>query len=446
MRWPRPSFASGADRHVIRERWSRLVPHLLSPRTIIVAFMVFLVLTVLSRPHIDDMESDARLTTYAADAYGARGLYDVLERLGWHVTRRTTPLELPLDTAATYVILAPPVALTQSEVHAVLSAVRRGASLLVVPVRGSPLADSLRLRPSAAGWHSIVEWEEDREEDGERDTLQGGGAMRRALAALMVPVPNECEPGVFDPPLGTRWLSSHLEQRGPLPGEPEVFLQVRVRQRGRAERLRPAVMGFPMGAGRVVAVADPHLLRNDVIRLCEHDAGVLAVRAFTWLGAPGGEVVFDEYHQGFGRHPSVVRATASFLRGTSPGRMLLQAIVAGLILLIAVSVRPIRPRPMERIERRSPLEHVGALARAYEQVGATRTATRRLVRGLRRRHAAGAPLAGSDERFLQSITALHPDAAPDVALLLEAERRQLSPDELLRVGQAVDHLDRTMTK
>ena len=426
-------------------RWSRVLVVLLSPRTIILAFAVFLVLTVLRRPYIEDVDSQARLTTYSADPYGARGLFDVLQGLGWRVTRHTTSLTTPLDTNVIYAILAPPIPLTRSESHQVLSAVRGGAGLLLVPSRGSPLDDSLNLGLSAPGWYRIVEWNEDAGTsvpgDTSRDTRLGA---REALAGMLRVVPSECEEGVFEQPYGTRFLGRYLEQRGPLPGESESFLHVRLG--GMEDRRHPAVMGFRMGAGRVIVVADAALLRNDVLRLCNRPAGLMAVRLVEWLGGPGATVIFSEYHQGAGRHPSVRRAVTTVLGRTPPGRTLLQALIAGIILLVAAGVRPIRPRQRSRIERRSPLEHVGALARAYEQVEATRTVTRRLVRGLRRRHAVGTAPGMTDEQFLQAIAARHPEAAADVSLLLEAERRQLSPEELLRVGDAVDSLDRMLTR
>ena len=117
---------------------------------------------------------------------------------------------------------------------------------------------------------------------------------------------------------------------------------------------------------------------------------------------------------------------------------------AGLVLLLALGIRPVAPREPRHIERRSALEHVEALARAYAQARATRVATRRLLRGLRRRHAHGVWRAASDERFLAAVATRHPAVADDTRTLLDAAGRSLTPAELLAVGQAVDHIDRTL--
>ena len=109
----------------------------------------------------------------------------------------------------------------------------------------------------------------------------------------------------------------------------------------------------------------------------------------------------------------------------------------------ALGGRPLRPRPRARVERRSPLEHVGALAQAYERVGATRLATRRLVHGVKRRHA-GAAARIDDEELLRQIAARHPEVAGDVARLLDGTRRQLSAADFVHVGTAVDHIERTL--
>jgi hypothetical protein len=160
--------------------------------------------------------------------------------------------------------------------------------------------------------------------------------------------------------------------------------------------------------------------------------------------SPVRRLVFDEYHQGYGTHANPVRAVGHFLTDVSLGRALLQAAAAGLVLLAALGPRPIAPRPRQRIERRSPVEHVGALARAYEQIGATRLATRRLVRGLRRRHAHGAWRQASDEDFLRSLAARKPATAAAVNRLLDAAARPLTAAEFAQVGAAVDDIDQLL--
>ncbi len=130
-------------------------------------------------------------------------------------------------------------------------------------------------------------------------------------------------------------------------------------------------------------------------------------------------LVFDEYHQGYGDHPGTVRGIVTYLGRTASGHLVLQLAGAGLVLLLAVGPRLLPPRAAERIERRSPLEHVDALARAYRAVGATRTATARLVHGVRRRveHSLGARSAVSLRRRL-------PRAGPEQRVPARCARRR----------------------
>jgi hypothetical protein len=223
------------------------------------------------------------------------------------------------------------------------------------------------------------------------------------------------------------------------------------RQRASARASRPAVIGLPLGRGRVVAVADPDLLRNDVLRVCRWNAGVLAVRGLDWLGAAGGRrLVFDEYHHGYGAHADPLRATGRALVRTPAGRLALQVAAAGLVLLAAAGIRPVAPRTHRTVERRSPLEHVGALARAYEQVGATRLAARRLVRGLRRRHAVGSRRAvgghgsagaDADIDFLHRTAARRPALAEDARRLERAVADGVPRDQLTALGEAAARID-----
>jgi len=90
------------------------------------------------------------------------------------------------------------------------------------------------------------------------------------------------------------------------------------------------------------------------------------------------------------------------------------------------------------------LEHVGALRLAYEQIQATRLATSRLVRGLRRRHPLGAG-ALTDDAYLSLVAQRVPVAANDVALLQRALTTAMVPTTWVAVGGAIDHIERAIT-
>ena len=196
---------------------------------------------------------------------------------------------------------------------------------------------------------------------------------------------------------------------------------------------------FAWGRGHVVVVSDPGILRNADLE--ETYAGIIAIRLLE-QATPAGidRLIFDEYHFGYGQRSTFAGLIVGALFGTPAGRLTLQIAVAALILLLAFAPRAIKPVPRPTIERRSPLEHVGALARAYEQVDATQTAMRRLVRGVRRRHT---PLGSSlpDDAYLEGIAQRHPDIGGDVQVVLRALRERVSEQDLSDAVRALERVE-----
>jgi hypothetical protein len=144
-----------------------------------------------------------------------------------------------------------------------------------------------------------------------------------------------------------------------------------------------------------------------------------------------------------------MESVASYLVSVASGRLLFQMLAAGLVLLLAVAPRLIPPYDPERVERRSPLEHVDALGRAYAQVGATRSAAARLVRGVRRRLAGGAIRPGvdaSDDAFLDRALRDAPRLAAEVALIKKALHSPVSRREFASVGAALEQLELSLTR
>ncbi|HYV97798.1 MAG TPA: hypothetical protein VE967_10110, partial [Gemmatimonadaceae bacterium] len=243
-----------------------------------------------------------------------------------------------------------------------------------------------------------------------------------------------------------------LEFSGPVPYD-TVHLATaatRVVAEGRTRRRHVTTLGLTLGRGRIAIVSDPHFLTNDVIRQCHYGAGIAAVRALEWLvasdsGVPRRTVMFDEYHQGYGHHASAMRAVGTWLVRTASGRTMLQVLVAALVLLMAVAARPIAPVAKTVIQRRSPLEHVGALAYAYERVRATRTAAHLLLQGLRRR--AGRTVAArgaTDEQFLDALVLRRPAAQADAARLRAALSTPIPAAELGELATTIDRIERSI--
>src|SRR5690606_25882198 len=356
------------------------------------------------------------LSSYGTGPHGARGLYDLLDRLGFRVERRLTPMRQALDGEAIYLVLDPTEAPTAAEVHNLLEAVRAGAGLLAIPTPGTRLADSLGVARGSALVRALATDSVELGDDG----LPIPRTSRFTRSVLRRPP----EPGdsstVYRPPPGAVVFLSHETERG----------------------REPAMVGFTLGRGRVVVAADPEQFTNELLR--RGDAAVRAVRLVEWL-ADGRDlpIVFDEFHHGYGRQGGVARVTRRALAETPPGRMLLQLGVAGLLLLVAIGARPVRPRPPVRIERRSPLEHVHALARAYETVGAVERSARLLVRGLRRRHGGyGAPQ--DEAAYLDALARRHPDLAPDIATVSAALGHEGAKPEPAAVATAIRNIERTL--
>jgi hypothetical protein len=353
----------------------------LTPKRVFLAVALLLFVAVLFAPEPQSL-TEAALSSYGTDPGGARGLHDVLDRLGFTVERRLRPMRDSLERDRLYVVLDPPIPLTAAEVHLLLDAVRNGASLLVVPSLGSRVADSLHVVPAP--------------EVLRRGARPDTTTVMRGYARTVLRSPSRSD-------------SSTVFR---LPAGGVIFLSVDTR-RG----TQPVVVGVALGRGRVVIAADRELLRNSSIRAGEE--AVRAVRMIEWLqrGGRAQPIVFDEYHQGFGMQANVFRTTRRALLETPAGRAVVQAVAAGLFLLLAVGVRPLRPRTQASIERRSALEHVSALARAYSAVHARDRAAQLLVRGLRRRH--GGLQSGRDDiAYLQAIRAQEPAVARDVDQLV----------------------------
>ncbi len=387
-------------------------------RHLLLLLGALLALALLVAPWTSSSTSGPALSTYSADPAGARGLHDVLQRLGFPVQRRLRPLRDTLSRRAVYVLLDPPIPLTASELNTLLGAVRAGAALLIIPSPRLGQADSLGVVRQPAVPR--------RPPSGSRDSAS---------------LPEPAVPGTST---WLRWVlrrypaSGDSTQRFEPPADAVTFLSAET-EKGR----QPQIVGEAFGAGRMVLASDPDFFRNSVIR--RGNAAERAVRLIEWLvaGDTSRPIIFDEYHHGFGAHADVVRTSFRALTHSGPGRMLLQLAFAGGLLLLTLAVRALRPRPLLRIERRSPLEHVDALARAYAAVHASERATRLLVRGLRRRH--GGRRGPLDETvYLKQIGEQNPVVALDVQTLSRVLQGQ-APESAAELAAAITRIEQTIT-
>lgn len=377
---------------------------------------------------------DPRLSTYSTAPMGGQLFYETAQRLGWSVERRKTP-DLPQDTDAIVAVLDPVVPVRVTEVHALLEHVRHGGALFVMLGDGASLiGDSLKI---AVGPDRLRVHHHDGEVDG--CAADPRGAFNRRFLYTLWP--------------GDQVTLNTIAWRAPPPDSLAPFVEMDAVTP--TDRVHPthAAVGFPYGRGRIVVGADPDVLRNDAVRVCKYGLDVAAVRMLEYLGERAGDprrrLVFDEYHQGYGQQQGTMGAVAAYLIRAPSGRLLFQLLAAGLLLVLAAAPRLIPPYDSGRIERRSPLEHVDALGRAYAQVGATRSATARLVRGVRRRLAGGAVRSGidpSDDAFLDRAQRDVPALAADVALIRNAMHAPVSRREFASVGAALEALELSLTR
>ena len=426
-------------------------------RLALAALLVLIVLAALFTPEvIGGRTGDARLTTFSAEAQGAKLLYELASRLEWHVERWTDATPIAADPRTVMAVLDPVESPGVIETHRILEQVRGGAALLYVMSAAGPLNDSLHVKRSLFGGTYQATAAGTAEVRRASDTLR---ARRFDSAATDtaddedVESPAECNhiPRNDGLPMWTDqtvrlWRFSWTRRR---PAGAVIFARSTLERDTKdtaIARSAPAAAGFPLGSGRVVVISDPDLLRNDVLRVCRWGLDVVAARMLEYLavGAPRRDrLVFDEYHQGFGAHPGTLRAIALYLTRVASGHVLLQGLLAGLVLLLALGPRALPVHDEERVERRSPLEHVGALAQAYARVGATRTATAQLLRGLRRRIERGGGIertrSESDVRFLED--AASPARAADVATIRHALETPVSRREFEAVGGAIQRLE-----
>jgi hypothetical protein len=141
------------------------------------------------------------------------------------------------------------------------------------------------------------------------------------------------------------------------------------------------------GGGVALVLADGRWLANGILR--QTDAGAMVI---PWImGLAPGRVIVDEYHQGFGRRAALFAAAWAWLWRAPAGWALLQLTLAALVALGAAAVRFGPALHVLARARRSPVEHLDAMAAGLERSGGHQTAVDLLGRGLYRRLQRGAP-------------------------------------------------------
>jgi hypothetical protein len=381
----------------------------------IVAVILAAVAGVVTAP-TRDLE-DPRLSTYLAGPHGAKGLAQTLRHLGMTVEQRRRPyFDLAGDSGQprravllAFLDIDPP---TARELAAVRDYVTYGGRVFVAGVTGIESCfgyHSRRVRRGAQADSTPVA-------SGAWRLPRAGRVLARIPAESLAPGTAERLEGDECAPRFAARVDTLLSVRG-----------------GRPLTLR---LGFPTG-GEAVLLADGAFLTNRSLK--ETDAGLAVLPWFA--DGRTRRVVVDEYHQGFGAGGSLLAASAAWLVGHPPGWAILQLVGVALVALAVVAVRFGPPRAGVERRRRSPLEHLEALAAGLEGAGGVDTAVALTVSGLRRRLGrAGALSVDAQRSWLAALELGLPTATGRNAVreLQRTINQPGGPERALAAAQAVE--------
>lgn len=202
---------------------------------------------------------------------------------------------------------------------------------------------------------------------------------------------------------------------------------------------RPAALRLSYEAsGSVTLVADGALFSN--ARLRESDAGLVMLPL---IAGRYDRAIFDEYEHGFGPAGSLLSATIDWSLRSPYGWVFWQLAIVGVIALLAGAVRFGAARRVIERRRRSPLEHVRALATALSAAKGSHVAIDLMIRGLRRRLSSGGPpVRGDLQPWLASlaINVRTTRSKEAVTTLVNLTRRAPMSDSVLRAADAVEEV------
>jgi len=154
------------------------------------------------------------------------------------------------------------------------------------------------------------------------------------------------------------------------------------------------------GGGRALLVPDDAYFRNAAWR----SSDVPLVLVPLLVPEPRGRVSWDEYHHGYGEQGSLATAVVAWVARSPAGWLLVQLAAVAVIWLAVRAVRFGPARHVVERRRRSPLEHLGALAAGLEGASGVDAAVTLTVAGLRRRLSRTGQLAHGDVRqWLSSL-------------------------------------------
>lgn len=365
-----------------------------------------------------DGEGDPRASTLLAGPRGARGLADALPRMGIRVIRFRRGLQaLPLDSASAgrsmLALLDPLFPLSASEAGMVREwGERPGGGDLLLAGRGTSAL--MRCFGYAVEWRHL-----------DSVTVRSPGAEWPRVAAVLA--------ATTDTLVADSSRAADYRVTG-CTVAPVARVDTLLRSTtGRVIALRLTRSDVSRS---VVLLADAGLLRNRALR--ETAAGPFALALFS---GRYDRVIFEEAHQGFSEGGSLAGATLDWSLRSPWGWAMWQLAAVGLLALVAGAIRFGPPRPVLERRRRSPLEHVRALATALAAARGHDVAIGSIVEGLRRRLLpAGQRRRGDARQWLEHLAERlrTPRARAAAGALRTLTRPGQSPAGVLRAANAVE--------
>jgi hypothetical protein len=382
---------------------------------------------------------DPRLSTYSTGPNGAKGLAETLHRLGLVMRpRRHALFDLAEDT-----VRADPRRLlafldinvpTAQEIAAVRGYVARGGRIFVAGYTGIEQCFAYRSRP--------VAWPRSGVDSIPIELPEPGWRAPRTRRVLW-PVPPESLRAGAGGARGARGAGGAGGAGGAPADEDGTETCATVAPAAldtllRARDGRPVALRLEFrGGGEAILLADARYLRNRSLK--ETDAGLVVV---PWFLAGGTRsVTVDEYHQGYGDKSWLFSAAWHWLTSTPAGWAMLQLLGVGLVAVAVAAVRFGPPRRVIETRRRSPLEHLEALAAGLEGAAGVDTTVALTVSGLRRRLGRAGILRPDEQRsWLAGLElALPTPAGRNAARRLQGLVSQPGgPERALATAQAVE--------
>jgi hypothetical protein len=323
----------------------------------------------------EENEATGNRSSYRATPYGTKAYYTLLEESGYPVTRFEKAFTaLKADDPGTLVVISPPDQnpLSAEEVASLTRWVEGGGLLVVIDrVIDIPIGEA-NIKTESASSQNVRVYQ---------PTRLTKGVERISLSDIASRVQVR----------GTRLTTSHI-------GDDHA----------------PVLADVKIGAGRIILLADPHVVANNGIS--ERDNLVLALNMLA--DRPDGRIAFDEFHHGYGSQTAGGGLMAYF-RGTPVPWMFWQLALVGGLAVYTLGRRFARPIPLKHERRTTNLEFVSSLANITRLARASDLAMQNIYVEFRKR--------------LCKVAGLPPTAATSVVAAAAARRAHIEESEMRRL-------------